>query len=313
MLVCGPNLSIDQTVSVPRLTVGTIHRVPTILKLAGGKGTNVARALRILGGEPLLLGFAGGPAGEQLRAYLRQDGIAHTLVPIAGETRACFTIADETTGEQTEFYEAGPAVSAVEVSALLAALEASVAGQQWVVVTGSLPRDAPPDLYARCVDLAHRGGARVVLDARGAALAAGVAAGPDVVKINAVELSGYAGRPLETVTDIARAAAALPVAGAGAGGGGAIITLGQAGAVVTHAGACWHVAPPSVAAISPVGSGDAAAAGVVLALERGANVLEAARLGVAAGTANALHLGAAHFSRSEVERMLAECATSPVT
>lgn len=312
MLVCGPNLSIDQTVSVPRLAVGTIHRVPTILKLAGGKGTNVARALRILGGEPLLLGFAGGPAGEQLGAYLRRDDIAHALVPIAGETRVCFTIADEMTREQTEFYEAGPAVSAAEVDALLATLEASVAGHQWVVVTGSLPHEAPVDLYARCVDIAHRAGARVVLDARGAALAAGIAARPDVVKINATELSGHAGRPLQTVRDVASVAASLPGAGEGKGGGGAIITLGQAGAVVAHAGACWHVAPPAVAAISPVGSGDAAAAGVVLALEGDADLVEAARLGVAAGTANALHLGAAHFSRSEVERILADCATSRV-
>ncbi len=309
MLVCGPNLSIDQTVSVSRLHQGTIHRVPTILKLAGGKGTNVARALRILGGEPLLVGFAGGPTGAQVEAYLQQDEIARHLVPIAGETRVCFTVADATTHEQTEFYEAGPSVSGDEVDALLAAVEMSVPSHRWVVVTGSLPRGAPDDLYARCIRLAHRHGARVLLDARGVALAAGIAMRPDLIKINAVELCDHVGRRLEAVSDIASAAASLPVAD----GGGAVITMGRAGAVVADGSARWHVSPPPVAAISPVGSGDAVAAGIVLALERGADLLEAARLGVAAGTANALYLGAAHFRREDVDPILAGCETRRVT
>jgi 1-phosphofructokinase family hexose kinase len=310
MLVVGPNLSVDQTVGVPRLVVGSIHRVPAILRLAGGKGGNVARALRILGADPLLIGFAGGPAGAQLEAYLRDAGVAHHLVPTGGETRVCFSIADEATGEQTEFYEAGAPVTEDEVAALLAALAAHLDGRRWVVLTGSLPRGAPADLFARCSAIAHHAGAGVLLDARGPALAAGIAARPDLLKVNRGELSEYAGAPLDTPEQVAAAAAAAIAPHAGS----AIITLGAQGAVAVSGadGARWLVAPPALRVVSPVGSGDAAAAGAALALEAGADLLDAARMAVAAGTANALHLGGSRFTPEEFRQALAGCTAQPL-
>jgi 1-phosphofructokinase family hexose kinase len=315
-LVVGPNLSIDQTVGVPRLEVGTIHRVPQILKLAGGKGANLARALRLLGGEPLLIGFTGGPTGGQLAAYLAADHVASRLIPIAGETRICFSVADETTGAQTEFYEAGPTVRPEEVMALLDTAEQCIAsacasGPAWVVLTGSLPRGVPPDLYARLIALAHCYGARVLLDAKGGPLAAGVAAGPDLLKINRSELEGLLGQALGAPRTVAEAAAGVVRL---ADGAAAIITLGAAGAVVVTRNGHWLIAPPGGRAIlSPVGSGDALAAGVLAGLARGEGLPAAARLGVAAGTANALHLGAARFARSDVDALIDECLVSPLT
>ncbi|HEV2237062.1 MAG TPA: 1-phosphofructokinase family hexose kinase [Ktedonobacterales bacterium] len=305
MLVVGPNLSIDQTVLVPRLRVGEIHRVPEIVRLAGGKGTNVARAARILGAEPLLVGFVGGPLGDAFAAYLAADGIASELVRTAGETRVCFSIADEATGQQTEFYEAGAPVSAAECARLLAMATARVAGRRWMVVTGSLPRGAPDDLSARLVELAHAPGARALLDARGAALAEGVAARPDVIKINRGELAELAGAPIASVAEVARAAAGCSVAP----GGAVMVTDGAAGALLVAEAGAWRVTPPPVAARSPVGSGDCAAAAIVAALEREEDYLAAMRWGVAAGTANTLRAGAARFTRAEAERVLAGCVT----
>jgi 1-phosphofructokinase family hexose kinase len=305
MLVVGPNLSIDQTVVVPRLRVGEIHRVAEIVRLAGGKGANVARAARILGADPLLVGCVGGPLGDAFAAYLRADGIVSELVRTDGETRVCFSIADEATGQQTEFYEAGAPVGVTECARLLEVTAAHAAHHRWMVVTGSLPRGAPEDLYARLVALAHDHGARVLLDARAAALARGVAARPDVVKINRGELAELVGAPITAPAECAQAAGACSVAS----GGAVIVTDGAAGAVlVTEAGA-WHVMPPPVEARSPVGSGDCAAAGIVVALEGGEGYLAAARCGVAAGTANALHAGAARFTRAETDQVWAGCAT----
>ncbi len=306
MLIVGPNLSIDQTVVVPRLRVGEIHRVPEIVRLAGGKGANVARAARTLGADPLLVGFVGGPLGDAFAAYLRADGIASELVRTEGETRVCFSIADEASGQQTEFYEAGAPVSAMECARLLEVAAAHAGRHRWVVITGSLPRGAPEDLYARLVTLAHDHGCRALLDARGAALAHGVAAQPDVVKINRGELAELVGTPLASLEECARAARGCAVAP----GGAVIVTDGAAGAaLVTDAGA-WRVAPPPVAARSPVGSGDSAAAAIATALERGEDWLAALRWGVAAGTANALHAGAARFTRAEAEQVLAGCAAT---
>jgi tagatose 6-phosphate kinase len=303
MLIVGPNLSIDQTVVVPRLWLGEIHRVPEIVRLAGGKGANVARAARILGADPLLVGFVGGSLGDVLAAYLRADGIASDLVRTAGETRVCFSIADASSGLQTEFYEAGAPTTPAECARLLEVAAAHAGRHGWMVVTGSLPRGAPEDLYARLVALAHDHGARVLLDARGAALAQGVAARPDVIKINRGELAELAGAPLSSLAECALVARACTVAP----GGAVVVTDGAAGAAIVTDAEAWQVTPPPVEARSPVGSGDSAAAAIVLALERGEDLLAAVRWGVAAGTANALHAGAARFTRAEAEHVLAEC------
>ena len=78
-----------------------------------------------------------------------------------------------------------------------------------VVLSGSLPVGLPADAYARLVDVAHAHGARVVVDADGAALRDAVTAGPEVVKPNRHELLSATG-----CTDVAAGVAALRALGA---------------------------------------------------------------------------------------------------
>lgn len=309
MLVVGPNLSLDQTVAVPRLSVGAIHRVPTVVRLAGGKGTNVARALRALGEDPVLCGFVGGPIGDAYRAYLAGEGIRHALVPTRADTRVCFSIADESTGEQTEFYEGGSEITPQECDTLMHTAEARLVGEDWLALTGSLPRGVPSDLYARLIAVARARGVRVLLDARQPALGPAIVARPHVLKINRDELSTWASTSIRSPEDVARLAGRALAAGVEC----AVVTLGAAGAVAVTADGRWHIAAPPVPARSPVGSGDSAAAGLLVGLRQGTALPDAARLAVAAGTANALHLGAGRFTRAEVDRLLPACPMRKLT
>jgi tagatose 6-phosphate kinase len=308
MLVVCPNLSLDESVSVPNLNVGTIRRVDSILRLAGGKGANVARAMRVLGTDALLIGFAGGAPGELLARYLDSDNIAHVLVPVRGDTRTCFTIADEQSGKQTELYGAGPEVNAQEVDSLLHAVGEHLKGHRWMIVTGSPPPAARVDLYADIIRLAKRHGVRTLIDANGPALEAGIAAAPDIVKVNAQELGGATGTQPSTPREVAAAAERLFKSGVGA----ALITLGSEGAVLVAQDIRRHVRSPRRKVVSPVGSGDAAAAAMLVALDRGDGLELAARAAVAAGTANAMHLGAGRFTWAEYEEILAQCDPVPL-
>lgn len=316
MLVIGPNLAVDQTVAVPRLLPGTIHRVPAVLRLAGGKGTNLARALRTLAADPLLCGFAGGPTGAAYTAYLAAEGVRHRLVATHADMRVCFSIADESTGAQTEVYEQGAEVDADEVATLLDTAAACMDEQMpgdWVALTGSLPRGVPDDLYARLIALAHARGLLVLLDAREPALAPALAAGPDLLKINREELSAWAGAPStrrntpEAVARVADRAGRGPRTVIKLGAEQVVITLGAEGAIALEYDVAWHIAAPSIAAVSPVGSGDSAAAGLLVGLSHGASLPEATRLAVAAGSANARNVGAGKFTRAEVDDLLPSC------
>jgi len=67
MILCiTPNPAIDRTLIVPKLALGNVHRAQQVIVAAGGKGLNVARAIRTLGGESLCMGFAGGYSGRLL-------------------------------------------------------------------------------------------------------------------------------------------------------------------------------------------------------------------------------------------------------
>ena len=73
-----------------------------------------------------------------------------------------------------------------------------------------------------------------------------------------------------------------------AGAAGAVLTLGAVGAAALVDDAEWRAATRRVRSVNPVGSGDCFAAGLVLALQRGAGPAAALRLAAAAGAANAV-------------------------
>ncbi len=80
----------------------------------GGGGINVARVVKVLGGEATAVYPAGGPYGAALHASLDRLGLAQRVVPIAGTTRESFTVTETSTGDQYRFVLPGPTLSDME-------------------------------------------------------------------------------------------------------------------------------------------------------------------------------------------------------
>src|SRR5512138_1568438 len=90
MILClTPNPAIDRTLLLPGLTAGNVHRAETVIVVAGGKGLNVARVIRTLGGEPLCMGFTGGHAGRLLADLAQNEGLNSCWTWTDSETRTC--------------------------------------------------------------------------------------------------------------------------------------------------------------------------------------------------------------------------------
>ena len=65
MILClNLNAAIDKTILVDTFALDQIHRSEKVVALAGGKGCNVARALKTLGKTPVVSGWVGGFAGK---------------------------------------------------------------------------------------------------------------------------------------------------------------------------------------------------------------------------------------------------------
>jgi tagatose 6-phosphate kinase len=298
------NPSIDRLYEVDRLMVGGIHRPDRALAVAGGKGLNAARAALTLGASVAAVGIVGGRAGDWIVEQLAAIRLDARMARTATETRTCVSILDRSSGMLTEAYERGEHVEPASWTALetILALELARDDVAVVALSGSLPPGAPPDGHGRLARLAAARSVRILADTYGSSLAAVLDEHPEVVKVNAAEAAETTGL---TVVDATSAAAAGRIL-MGRGAANAIVTLGANGAVVVSAADAIHLVPPDVRGVYAVGSGDAFLAGLAVGLTTGATLLDAARLGVAAGTANAELPGAGVLDPATVARHRAE-------
>jgi 1-phosphofructokinase/tagatose 6-phosphate kinase len=299
------NAAIDRTVAVPNFRLGHRHRAVESRTVAGGKGINVARALKLLGRPVIATGFAGGPTGNRLLEQLRKEAVLTDFTRIAAETRINLAVIDPTSGEQTEINERGPAVSPEEVEAFVRRVGYLADGAKLCVLAGTLPPGAGDDLYARLVkDLGERG-LPVVLDAEGSAMLAGLRAGASVVTPNEREAEELVGQEFADRDDLIQGLAELVRLGAGE----AAITRPDGCVAVIGNGSeqrFLEVRTEPLDPVSTVGSGDAFLAGYAAARYDGREADECLAYGVACGAESTQHFGAGTVDRNQVERLLGE-------
>jgi 1-phosphofructokinase/tagatose 6-phosphate kinase len=299
------NAAIDRTVAVPNFRLGHRHRAVESRTVAGGKGINVARALKLLGRPVIATGFAGGPTGNRLLEQLRKEAVLTDFTRIAAETRINLAVIDPTSGEQTEINERGPAVSPEEVEAFVRRVGYLADGAKLCVLAGTLPPGAGDDLYARLVkDLGERG-LPVLLDAEGGAMLAGLRAGASIVTPNEREAEELVGQEFADRDDLIQGLAELVRLGAGE----AAITRPDGCVAVIGNGSeqrFLEVRTEPLDPVSTVGSGDAFLAGYVAARYDGREADECLAYGVACGAESTQHFGAGTVDRNQVERLLGE-------
>jgi 1-phosphofructokinase family hexose kinase len=299
------NAAIDRTVAVPNFRLGHRHRAVESRTVAGGKGINVARALRLLGRPVIATGFAGGPTGTRVMEELRREAILTDFTWIAGETRINLAVIDPTSNEQTEINERGPAVSAEEVERFVERLRYLARGAKICVLAGTLPPGAGADLYARLVDDLRECGVISILDSEGEPMLAGLRAGASVVTPNEREAEELVGQEFADRDDIAHGLSELVRLGAGE----AAITRPDGCVAVVGQGPerrVLEVRTKPLEPVSTVGSGDAFVAGYVAGLYDGREPEQCLAYGVACGAESTQHFGAGTIDRNRVERLLDE-------
>ena len=302
------NPTMDKTMIVPRLTVGATNRAEVERIDPGGKGVNVAKALKQLGCPVVATGFLAGSNGRLIAEGLAAREIPADFIQVPGETRVNLKIKDPLSGTETEINEPGFPVDPKYLKQLEEKLENYAGRCAAVVLSGSLPPGVPTDIYAGLVRIAQRGGAKVILDTQGEALRRGIAARPDLIKPNRLEVEGLLGTKIENETQLVEAARQTLALGISR----VVISLGAEGALAASAVQVWRARGPSLQARSSVGAGDAMVAALVHALLNNLPEDEALRLAAAAGSATASLSGSSvadlkliqeFLPRIEVERV----------
>lgn len=290
VLVLSLNTALDKTLAVGRLSSGTRH-IPTAgLDLAGGKGVNAARALIRLGREARVLGLLAGHTGRHIAALLAEEGVPADWVRLPrGESRTCLTLVHRA-GHPTEVNEPGPPVPRASLARLEALVLRRLKGCRFLLLCGRLPPGVPAGFYARLIRLARGRGIPTALDASAPALAPGIAAGPDLVKPNAVEL-GELGLPPR------------PGSLSRIGAGEVFLTMGPEGALMRIGNAVFQAKGADLKGC-PLGCGDTFLAAAVHGRLSGWAPERRLRFAVAAASANVLAPGAGVFLKKDLLRLL---------
>lgn len=302
------NAAVDKTYTVENFTIDRVHRPSSWRIVAGGKGINVARVYRELGGEALATGFLGGHNGDFVRESLKAEGMPYDMVETAGESRVCIAILDPASRTQTELNEVGPVISQEEVDRLKLKYESLVPGMEYAVLSGSAPPGVPDGIYRELIEIAKHYGVPSVLDTSGQALVEGLTALPRITKPNVHELSAAVGRPISTIEEAADAAREINARGVEI----VAVTLGRDGALVSTSDSIYRAKPPEIQFVSAVGSGDAFVAAFVYTCVTGGSVEDALRLATGAGAANAMTFGAGFCSRDDILRLANEVEVQPL-
>ena len=296
------NAAVDRTLTVPNFQLGHRHRASQGLTLAGGKGINVARALKRLDVPVVATGLAGGRTGTRIVEELTSEAILNDFVRIADESRTSSAVVDPTAGTYTEINEWGPHVEPDELAMLLEKISYLARGADIVVFAGTLPRGVEDSFYAEAIRDLNRRNVPAVLDSEGPPLRLGVEAEAFLVTPNQREAEGLVGQEFGDDEDYTMALDRI----ADMGARNVLITSDTRSFGLFRADrkrTSFRADAPNVEPVSAVGSGDVLLAAFLAARLAEKPLEEALRAAVAAGAASTLEVGAGRFEPREASKL----------
>jgi fructose-1-phosphate kinase PfkB-like protein len=255
------NPSVDKTIHVDKIRSGADLRVKSVRQVNGGKGVNMARALTAL--------------GIAVETITLKD--IFPLVEIRVNTAVV-----EPSGKTMRFLEPGPYLSRKEWKVVESFVTARLQGIRGLALCGSLPPEAPVDLYARLTYAARRKGVDTVLDSSGIFLTEGVKSKPWCVKPNREEAEVLLGFKIRSVQAVRKALQML----AGYGMTRVLLSLGEDGLAGFDGRDMVLVKVPVIPQGLTLGCGDCALGGFWAAVLQGHSFSGALALAAAAGAAN---------------------------
>lgn len=294
------NAAIDKTVELDSFEHGGLNRLKNIVLDAGGKGINVSKTIRELGGETVATGFVGGSSGETIKKVLKELGIQSDFVEVEGETRTNTKVV-EPNGIVTELNEPGPVISEEKLEELMGKLIGYANENTLFILAGSIPAGVPKTIYKRIIEEVHNKGASVFSDADGQLFVNSLEAKPDIIKPNRAELEEFvkADHKLseEELVEIGNKFIEQGIKTVA-------ISMGSEGAMFITNDKKLKCPGLSVKAHSTVGAGDAMVAALSYGINQNLPFEECVKLGVAASAGAVTTIGTKPPKKDVVDELM---------
>jgi 6-phosphofructokinase 2 len=293
------NPCLDRYIYVDELIVDDTIRAKKVVDYPAGKGIDVSRVIRELGGVSIAIALVGGANGRRLEEMLDKEGVIYSSIRVPQETR--MNIILETSKGQYRISMPGEKIGVKKLQVVLEVLNALVRQGDVVVVSGSLPKGVAAEFYTGIIFTLKQWGATVYFDADGDKLKAGLIGQPDYIKPNLHEFQRLIGKNVSSREEIiSEARKVIEIHELKA----ILLTLGGEGAYFISNEKVLYTKTIKVPVKSAVGAGDSFLAGFVLKKTEGASDEEALRWANTSGTAAVMTPGTRLCRKSDVEKLL---------
>ena len=289
--------SVDVTIELDSLNVGKVNIVKNKTLSFTGKALNVAIGVARLGAEAYATGFMYNENGAMFERALDKEGVPFAFVWNSGRVRENYKCIDKHS-MLTEINDVGGQVAGEKLAELSHMIRNLSSRSDVTVISGGLPRGVDTAYYRELFRAVDSHSLRIA-DTEGAKLFAALEAGVDLVKPNLEELQETLGREFKDKEDMLAGCRELLDRGAKV----VLLSLGKDGAVITDGSKNYFCRSINVAVNSTVGAGDGMVAAAATMLQKGADLSDILRAGVAAGTATVTTFDTISFTKSKYEEI----------
>ena len=290
------NPAIDYVMHPLTLDMGFTNRSSHEEFHCGGNGINISILLNELKVSNIALGIIGGFTGDYMLEHLQDKGVSCNFVRLdKGNTRINVKLNGIV---MTMCNGMGPKIKRKKVDELLERCDGIGEGDT-LVLTGSIPKTLPDDMYDQIMKRLEGRGIRFVVDAPGDLLLESLPARPFLIKPNNHEVGRIFDARPETPEECIPFARELRNRGAQ----NVIVSCGGHGSLLVDENDEVHTVPTAkIRLVNATGAGDSMVAGFISQVAAGASYEDALVFASACGTATAASKGIAR--RSTIDRVV---------
>jgi 6-phosphofructokinase 2 len=291
------NPTLNRIVEIEELIYDDANHIIEEKGKAAGKGIDVSRAIKELGGESIAMGFAGGYSGLELEGGLINEGMICDFTTISASTRMNIIVYQRKKKLQTLLSTSSPEVGPLEIVSFFNKVKKIQSGS-YVAISGSVPVGIKEGFFAQLITTLKERGVNVALDADEEMLRKGVNAGPYLIKPNIHEFGRLVGKNVSEIEEIIEYAKPYQEFVEYI-----VVSMGAKGVVGISGQGNYYVMPPKVKVRNSMGAGNSLVAGILFVLSNGGNFSDALHLGVACGTASTLNPGTNLCASEDVDNI----------
>ena len=307
ILVFTPYPALERVAMTEQFVSGAPQKPLRVSTFAGGAGLRAANVIRMMGGDTLAVGFAGGRIGELLADALDRQDMPHVLTRTASETRGSFLLLDKETGVVTLIPENVSPTTDDENHKLIASLARHIGGAKYLLVSGD---DNESGLLASALGEAQSAKVLTVADVKGLSLEAALQVGGlYLLRVSHKSLQRHLSQSLSHDSAIVREANALRETHHVQN---IVVTLGEDGAILVTESGATRVQAPVVSHFNPTGGGQTLVGAMLARLQAGDDLTDALRWGCAAASVNVTHDEPGYATIAETQILLRKTTATAV-